>query len=669
MIVAGAEPFRVEDEAILGQLAQLLAGALQNRLLIDRARAAESHFRILFERNPNPMWVYDRETLRFLEVNDAAIELYGWSREQFREMTVLDLRSRDDVPRLLETLKEMGQTLRHHGEWRHLTRDGRDLDVLVAAYYGVEHEGRPVGLTVVHDISERKRVEQALAESEARFRNIADTIPGMLWVTDADGKAIFVNRQWREYTGCVREEDAAAGWENYLHPEDIEGVLASVNAAAELRRPFSVNYRLRRHDGEYRWFLDTGSPRVAPDGSLLGYIGAALDITDQRRMEGELRQAQKMQAVGQLTGGIAHDFNNLLTVILGNSELIAAEAANDPYLSQLSEMTRKAADRGAGLVRRLLAFSRRQTLQPQVTDINRLIADMNDMLLRALGEDVDVAFALSDNLWPACIDPEQLETALLNLAINARDAISEGGRLVIETANLMVTGSTVASDEPVPPGDYLAISVTDNGTGMAPEVLARAFEPFFTTKEVGRGTGLGLSMVYGFVKQSDGYVSLSSEPGAGTTVKILLPRAAIDAEVIAAAGSVGPAPSGSGQTILLVEDEPLVRSMLVEQLKRLGYGVVEAPNGPSALALLDEREDIDLLLTDMVMPAGMNGRQLAEAAMTLRPELRFLFMSGHTDDRLAHQGQLPGGQPLLRKPVSKKVLAEALRAALAAEAA
>jgi CheY-like chemotaxis protein len=332
-------------------------------------------------------------------------------------------------------------------------------------------------------------------------------------------------------------------------------------------------------------------------------------------------------------------------------------------------MTRKAADRGAGLVRRLLAFSRRQTLQPRVTDINRLITDMNDMLLRVLGEDVDVAFALPDSLWPACIDPEQLETALLNLVINARDAMSESGRMTIETANLMVTGPIVGSDEPVAPGDYLSITVTDNGTGMAPEVLARAFEPFFTTKEVGKGTGLGLSMVYGFVKQSDGYVSLSSEPGAGTTVRLLLPRATLGAELTALAGEAASAPGGSGQTILLVEDEPLVRSMLAEQLKRLGYGVVEAPNGPSALALLDERNDIDLLLTDMVMPAGMNGRQLAEAAMTLRPALRFLFMSGHTDDRLALQGRLPGGQPLLRKPVGKKVLAEALRAALAAEAA
>ena len=670
IVVAAAGPFEQQDEALLLQFGQLLSGALANRRLLERARAAESRFRILFQSNPNPMWVFDRKTLQFLEVNDAAVELYGWSREEFRSMTVLDLRASQDVPRLLEVLDTLGDSMRHHGEWRHVNRRGETLNVLIAAYYGVEFEGHTAGLTVVHDISERKRVEQALAESEARFHNIADSVPALLWVDDPDGKTTFVNKQWLEYSGRRLEDEVQHGWQDLLHPNDRAAAVQIIGESCAKRVPYETEYRLRHNDGSYRWFLDTGSPRFSPDGTFLGFIGILLDMTDRRRLEAEIRQFQKMEAVGRLTGGIAHDFNNLLCVILGNSELIADDTRDNAYLHRLATMTRMAADRGAGLVGRLLAFSRGQPSQPVVTDINGLVITLDDMLKRTLGEDIELTLALQADLWAACVDPQQLETALLNLAINARDAMPEGGRLTIRTEN-MPAGGQANSDDRGEAGEHLAISVTDTGIGMTEEVAGRAFEPFYTTKEVGKGSGLGLSMVYGFAQQSHGQVTLMSEVGLGTTVKLLLPRAAAPVAAISSSADDDgeDSPTGAGKIILLVEDEELVRAMLANQLTLLGYGVVAAENGPAALALLRHRGDIDLMLTDMVMPQGLSGRQLAEAARHLRPALPVLFMSGYTDDRVALESGSLDGLPLLHKPFTKAALAEAVRLALAPRAA
>ena len=642
--------------------------ARSGRLLRERTLDAEARFRPLFEKNPNPMWVYDRETLRFLEVNDAAVELYGWSHDEFREMTLLQIRSTQDTPRLMTVIQELASGRRHHGEWRHVSRDGRVFDVLVAAY-GMEYEGRPAALVVVHDISARKRVEQALNESESRFRNIADSIPGLVWVDDPSGETVFVNSQWLAYTGRKLEDEIGDGWQQVVHPDDLDSAVSAIRRAGEATRAYEAEYRLRRHDGVYRWFLDTGSPRFSPDGSFLGFIGILLDLTERRRLETELRQAQKMQAIGQLTGGIAHDFNNLLCIILGTTELLAEETGDDARLNRLLQITREAADRGAGLVRRLLGFSRFQPRQLEIVDINELVRDMEQLLLRTLGEDIEVVLSLQQGLFPVRTDREQLETALLNLAINARDAMAAGGRLLIETRNL---ASTCDGDGGMPgaaAGDCAAIAVIDDGIGMSAEVAARAFEPFFTTKEAGRGSGLGLSMVYGFVAQSGGQVGLESEPGRGARVEIRLPRAAAETWPLSAPDRQQPLPTGAGQVVLLVEDDALVRDMLADHLVQLAYEVATAEDGPSALAVLQQGPEIDLLLTDMVMPKGMNGRQLAEAALAHHAGLRVLFMSGYTDDHVTLSGELPGTGALLRKPFTKRTLAEALRATRAARAA
>jgi signal transduction histidine kinase/ActR/RegA family two-component response regulator len=416
--------------------------------------------------------------------------------------------------------------------------------------------------------------------------------------------------------------------------------------------------------------------RIAPPyprgelGALMALLNrAAESLEAQRAAIGELnvrlRQSQKMEAVGQLTGGVAHDFNNLLTVIIGNSELVADGLRDRPALRNLAEMTVKAAERGAELTSRLLAFSRRQPLDPKPSDINRQIADMDPMLRRTLGEHIEIELVRGGGLWKAMVDPGQLENAILNLCLNARDAMPNGGRLTIETANAHLDAAYAASQSEVEPGQYVMIAVSDTGTGMDAATLERAFEPFFTTKDVGKGSGLGLSMVYGFVKQSRGHVRIYSESGQGTTVRLYLPRADGEAQAGAPAAAPAEADRGSGR-ILLVEDDALVRENAAELLRSLGYDVVPAANGPEALAVLEKGEAFDLLLTDVVMPGGLNGRELAERAHALRPGLLVLYTSGYTENAIVHHGRLDRGVELLAKPYRRQDLAAKVRAVLAA---
>jgi CheY-like chemotaxis protein len=371
-----------------------------------------------------------------------------------------------------------------------------------------------------------------------------------------------------------------------------------------------------------------------------------------------------MEAVGRLTGGVAHDFNNLLTVILGNADALAEDLAGDARLRPLAELTREAAERAAELTRRLLAFSRRQPLQPQVVDIDELVAGMHGLMRRTLGDDIEIEIASGEKSWPVLIDPAQLEAALLNLAVNARDAMPDGGRLIIETRNLQLDQDYAAREPEVVAGPYVMVAVADTGSGMPPAVLARAFEPFFTTKEVGRGTGLGLSMVYGFAKQSGGHVKIYSEVDHGTIVKLYLPRSDPTGTIAASAVPDTAEPRGS-ERILLVEDDELVRRHAEGQLAALGYSVTAAASGPQALELLRGGAAIDLLFSDVVMPGGLNGRELAEAARRLRPGLPVLYTSGYTEDAIIHQGRLDLGVHLLNKPYRRDELAAKLRQVLA----
>jgi signal transduction histidine kinase/CheY-like chemotaxis protein len=414
--------------------------------------------------------------------------------------------------------------------------------------------------------------------------------------------------------------------------------------------------------GTMAHFVATGGPIRDRSGRITGAVVVYRDVTTTRETERQLQQAQKMEAVGELTGGIAHDFNNILTVITGTIEILADAVVDKPGLAAVAKMIDEAAGRGADLTQRLLAFARRQPLQPHEVDVNALVADATKLLRPTLGEHIEIRTALSGDLSAALVDPNQLSSAIINLAINSRDAMPNGGKLTLETSNVHLDENYAKAHSEVQPGDYVLIAVSDTGEGIPPDILDRVFEPFFTTKDVGRGSGLGLSMVYGFIKQSGGHIKIYSEVGHGTAIKLYLPQAAGDA---LAAGEAVPQPIESGtETILVVEDDALVRNYVVAQLKGLGYDVLTAANAAEALKIIDQAKTLDLLFTDVIMPGGMNGRQLSDAAAKLRPGLKVLFTSGYTENAIVHHGRLDAGVLLLAKPYRKSDLAKMIRQAL-----
>ena len=384
--------------------------------------------------------------------------------------------------------------------------------------------------------------------------------------------------------------------------------------------------------------------------------------------ESQVRQAQKMEAIGQLTGGVAHDFNNLLTVITGTIEILAEAVSDRPHLAQIANMIGAAAARGADLTRHLLAFARRQPLQPRNVDVNAMVVDAARLLRPTLGEQIEIESMLAHDSHPALIDPSQLSTAILNLALNARDAMPDGGKLTLETRNVVLDENYCGMNREVSPGDYVMIAVSDTGEGIPGSLLDKVIEPFFTTKDVGKGSGLGLSMVYGFVKQSNGHIKIYSEEGHGTTVKLYLPQAKGLTEGMA---DRPPAKAGipvlerGDESILIVEDDALVREYVVTQISRLGYGTLAASNAAEALAIIDGPDRIDVLFTDVIMPGGMNGRQLASEALKRRPQLKVLYTSGYTENAIVHHGRLDTGVLLLPKPYIGSDLARMLKTALA----
>ena len=530
----------------------------------------------------------------------------------------------------------------------------------------------------------RREATRKLRESETRFRNMADHAPVMMWVTDPSGSITYMNRLWHEFTGQSQDEALGFGaWET-LHPEDrerSERVFFEANAA---RSPFHLEFRLRRSDGAYRWSLCTAGPRFSDGGDFLGYIGSVLDIEDRKRAEevlwqtnealeqrvaaaiseraeaeGQLRQAQKMEAVGALTGGIAHDFNNVLQVISANLQLLAYDTAGDSRARQRVQTAIAAVFRGAKLSSQLLAFGRRQPLEPKVLDIGRRIRGIGEMLRRTLGEGVEIATTVDASIWNAFVDAAQLENALLNLAINARDAMNGSGTLTIEAANAHLDERSANRPRDVSAGDYVMIAVSDTGCGIAPHLIERVFEPFFTTKPEGKGTGLGLSMVYGFVKQSGGHTRIESELGRGTTVRIFLPRSEETAPVEALAEP--DLAKGGDETVLVVEDDEGLRETVADMLSALGYRVLKAKDAQSALEILESNAHIDLLFTDVVMPGTLRGPELAKLARQRLPGIAVLFTSGYAENAIVHGGRLDEGIDLLSKPYTREAMARKIR--------
>ncbi len=503
-----------------------------------------------------------------------------------------------------------------------------------------------------------------LEQAEQHLSLLIDTVTDYaIFLLDPLGNVESWNPGAQRIKGYTREEIVGQHFSRfYTEADRTAGIPARALAiAAEAGKYEMEGWRLRK-DGSRFWANVVLTAIRGDGGDLIGFAKITRDLTERRANEERLRQAQKMEAIGQLTGGIAHDFNNLLTIITGNIESLRRRLAerNEPQLERLASSAHRGAERGALLVHRLLAFSRNQPLEPKAVSVNTLVTGMSDMLRRTLGETILIENVLAGGIWTTFVDTNELENALLNLAINARDSMPDGGKLTIEAANVFLDDA-YAADAEITSGQYVGLFVSDTGTGMSSEVIAKAFEPFFTTKGVGEGTGLGLSQVYGFIKQSGGHVKIYSEVGAGTTVKLYLPRhieASARADTNPAAQA---APLGRGETILVVEDDPDVRSFTVEMLRELGYTVFAAIEAPSALRLLDAHREVVLLFTDVGLPGGMNGRQLADEALRRRSGLKVLFTSGYARNAIVHHGRLDPGVELLSKPFTYAMLGARIR--------
>jgi PAS domain S-box-containing protein len=510
-------------------------------------------------------------------------------------------------------------------------------------------------------------VRSMLSNESTERGRLWEVSTDLLGILSAQGYFESTNPAWTTTLGWTSAVTLQTSIYEFIHPDDVEKTRICLQDLAGDEPVLRFENRCRRADGEYRWLSWIAVPEDEK------FYCSARDVTQEREVRTELaaaldalRQSQKMEAIGQLTGGIAHDFNNLLMAIGGSLELLNSRlmkgrvVESERYIAAAQSATKRA----AALTHRLLAFARQQTLDPKPTDINRLVAGMEEMIRRTVGPSVKVEVAGAANLWITRVDPSQLENALLNLCINARDAMPEGGSLMIETNNERVDDSG-ARERDVAPGQYVTLCVTDTGTGMTPAVIARAFDPFFTTKPLGAGTGLGLSMTYGFARQSGGQVRIYSEVGRGATVCLYLPRHIGEAEaIVSPPESSGMAHACQGDTVLVIDDEPLVRMLVTDVLRDLGYIVIEAEDGPSGLKIFQSGMHIDLLITDIGLRGGMNGGQVAEAARALRPELKVLFITGFAENAAFRHGHLDAGRSVLIKPFAMEALASRVKGLL-----
>ncbi|MGO4527069.1 PAS domain S-box protein [Microvirga sp. 2MCAF35] len=550
------------------------------------------------------------------------------------------------------------------GQLRWLARRGeyvRDAETAGLRFIGV-----------IYDITAAKKSEARLRELNEKLESRVEERTrerDRLWslssdlfsVCDTGGYLIAVNPAWTELLGYREDEIAGTRIDALIHEDDRALGTGLIDALKQGQAIRDIDLRVPAKDGSYRWINWT----FAPAEEVFYSVGR--DVTQRKQLEDQLRQSQKMEAVGQLTGGIAHDFNNLLTGIVGSLDLLQSRMAQGRLdrLDRYINAATVSANRAASLTHRLLAFARRQPLDPKPVEPNRLILSMEDLLRRTLSEAIQLRIVASDDLPLTLCDRNQLESAILNLAINARDAMTDGGVLTIETSISSLDRVYAAAQQDVSPGRFVTISVSDTGTGMPADVLAQAFDPFFTTKPLGEGTGLGLSMVYGFAKQSEGHVRIYSEVGRGTTVRIYLPCHTGEMEGEAPA----PAPSEShraeaGETVLVVDDEPIVRSLILEVLAELGYQALEATDGPSGLKILESRQRIDLLVSDVGLP-GLNGRQLADHARLIRPHLKVLFITGYAEQAAIASGFLAPGMEMITKPFAIEDLAARIREIIA----
>ena len=704
--------FTEHDINFLRSYANLLAAAVerfrisaQANLTQESLRQSENRYRAIVESAADYAIITLDLSGRITGWNRGATAVLGWDEAEVvgqQADLIFTLQDRAANMPEVEMRKALAEGRAADERW-HVKRDGTLFwasGQLTPLYDGSLHGF----LKILRDHTEQRLAAERLRASEERFRTLAEGIPQLVWRSRSNGERTWGSPQWVAYSGLSEDDSLGLGWLDAVHPDDRASTLTAW-AEAERSGSFSADYRVcRAADGIYRWFQGRGVPVRDATGRITEWLGTATDIDDQVRArevlargheelerlvaartsdlaqaldslraeaaergqaEEALRQSQKMEAVGRLTGGIAHDFNNMLQGISGSVEVaerLVAEGRNKDALRFLGS-ARTAVDRAAALTHRLLAFARRQRLDPRPVDPDGLVAGMADMIRRTVGPGIRVVLNLRDGAWWVLCDPNELESALLNLCINARDAMPEGGELTIGTADAHLRAEHIAGQEDASPGEFVAISVADTGEGMQPDVIARAFEPFYTTKPLGQGTGLGLSQVYGFVRQSSGVVQIESAPGKGTTVRLCLPRHEQAEASIEDARSPNAELAQVGETVLLVDDEDGVREPASEHLRELGYRVFEAADGVTALRVLDTITRLDLLVTDVGLPNGMNGRQVAEAVRQQRPSVPVLFITGYSGTTLEQ------GIEVVRKPFNLDTLARRIQSLLSASGA
>ncbi|MBW8304034.1 MAG: PAS domain S-box protein, partial [Brevundimonas sp.] len=671
-----------EDEVgLLQEVAARTWAEIERTRAEAEVRESEERFRAIADTAPVLIWVTHQDRTRAF-VNQAYVAYSGGSYEEARQLDWRAIIHPDDQERVLKESTH-GETtgqpfsmearyLRHDGEYRWLKSFSRPR-------FGAGDE--VIGFVgVAFDVTDIREAQARLQESETRFRTVADSAPALIWMTDDEARLTFVNRRFRTFFGVETDEAVDGAWTRLVHPDDLPGFDDAYGDAFANRDRFEGVVRVNHPQLGLRWLRCEGVPRFDGAGQFQGYVGANVDVTEAKQAEDDLKRinelleervgealaekakaeadlmhAQRMEAVGRLTGGVAHDFNNLLTVVIGALDMMLRSPEDAARQKKLGEAALSAARRGERLTHQLLAFSRRQALRPEPTDLNGLIRESEPLLRRALGEAIEFRLKLRRGGARVSVDPAQFEAALLNLVVNARDALGDSGKVTVQTLSCPVVEGEIAE---LPAGDYVCVTVSDNGSGMSPEVMERVFEPFFTTKPVGKGTGLGLSQVYGFARQSGGGVRVTSTVGRGTEIRLYLPQLAAAERPDAAMPVAELRAVAAGRRLLLVEDDPGVASVAQELLEGLGLEVRSAENAPQALERLHETR-FDIMLTDVVMPGGMTGIELARESARKWPDMSIVLTSGYAgDDVDAALADAPW--PFVRKPYSGEQLAAVL---------
>ena len=672
---------------------QLFAGRAAAELQRLMASSANERLGRIVEDSASETYVFDAETLKFMLVNRGARENLGYSMEELRNLTPVDIKPLMTSKAFSEVIEPLrsGKEAVLHFDTLHRRKDGTDYNVAVALQL-LADETRPVFFAAIEDTTERDAAERALKDVSQRLDTVLNNTTMAVFLMDDRQQCTYMNAAAEELTGYHFEETQGRPLHDVIHHSYPDGRPFPLHECAIDRALPEENHvqgedNFVRKDGSFYPVAFTASPIRDDGGRAIGTVIEARDITEeierreallnfnetlQRRVdevlaereavEAQLRQSQKMDAIGKLTGGVAHDFNNLLQVIGGNLHLLERDVAGNIRAEQRLQNALSGVTRGAQLASQLLAFGRKQPLAPKAVNLGRLVRGMDDLLRRALGEGVEIETVISGGLWNTFVDEMQVENAILNLAINARDAMDGRGKLTIEAGNAHLDDRYVRQHPEVEAGQYVMVALTDTGAGIPPEVIDQVFEPFFTTKPVGKGTGLGLSMVYGLVKQSGGHIKIYSEMGEGTTIRLYLPRT--KQEVTNKVDAYATPARGGNETILVVEDDDDVRSTVVELLSELGYRVLRARDATSGLAIVESGVPIDLLFTDVVMPGPMQSREMAQRAQERHPGMAVLFTSGYTENSIVHGGRLDEKVELLSKPYARDELAHRIRSCL-----